>query len=104
MAAIGLDAGVDLARELTGRGQDQGSRLTATRLPGILGQTVQQRQREGGRLAGASLGDAQHVFAGEKFGDGLRLDRRRGYVFFCVQSTKDRFGKAEVRETILSHL
>ena len=41
-------------------------------------EALQDRQREGGRLAGAGLGDAAEVAAGEHVGDRLRLDRRRG--------------------------
>ena len=38
------------------------------------------RQREGRRLAGAGLSDAQHVLALHHMRDGLRLDRGRGGV------------------------
>jgi hypothetical protein len=38
------------------------------------------RQREGGRFAGARLGDAKNVPARQRDGDGLRLDGRGGRV------------------------
>ena len=38
---------------------------------------VQDRQEEGGRLAGAGLGGGDEVAAGEDGGDGLGLDGRR---------------------------
>ena len=42
-------------------------------------QRLQQRQREGGRLAGAGLRRAQHIAAAQDGGNGLRLDGgRRG--------------------------
>ena len=40
----------------------------------------QQRQREGGGLAGAGLRLADQVAAFEQDGDALGLDRRRGFV------------------------
>ena len=53
---------------------------------------MQDRQREGGRLAGTGLGNAHNIFAGKKFWNGPRLDRRRDEMFTCVQRTKYRFG------------
>ena len=41
------------------------------------GQAVERRQHEGRGLAGAGLGDAEQVAAGQDGRDGLRLDRRR---------------------------
>ena len=46
------------------------------------GEPVQDRQREGGGLAGAGLGDAQQVASGEDVGNGLGLDRRGLRVAF----------------------
>jgi len=37
-------------------------------------QNLKQRERKPGGLAGAGLGGAEQVFAGENDGDGLRLD------------------------------
>ncbi len=65
---------------------------------------MENGQREGRRLAGAGLGDAQHVAAGEKFGDGPRLDRRRGDVVSVDQRTLDRLGQAEFREITMNHV
>ena len=39
-------------------------------------QQLQDRQHEGGRLAGARLGAGEHVTAGENVRDGLGLDGR----------------------------
>jgi hypothetical protein len=41
---------------------------------GLGGKPLEDGQREPGGLAGAGLGGAQQVFAGEDDGDGLRLD------------------------------
>jgi hypothetical protein len=47
-------------------------------------QLVDQRQGEGGGLAGAGLGDAQNVLAGEGDRDGLRLNGGgRGVAGVC---------------------
>jgi hypothetical protein len=59
---------------------------------------VKNGQREGGRLAGAGLGDAEHITAGEKLGDGLGLDWGWDDVISGGQRTLDRIGQAEFRE------
>jgi hypothetical protein len=41
---------------------------------GFLGQDLEEGKREARGLAGAGLGGAQKVFAGENNGNGLRLD------------------------------
>ena len=68
------DLGVDLPRELARRGEDQRARARPGRGSS---RRCEQRQREGGRLAGAGLGEAEHVAAVERRGDGLGLDRAR---------------------------
>ncbi len=62
---------VNLLGRLPGRGDDH-------RLVCALGKTrelVQDRQEEGGGLAGARLGGGDEVPAGEDGGDGFRPDR-----------------------------
>ncbi len=44
---------------------------------GVGGQAVERWQHEGRGLAGAGLGDAEQVAAGENRRNGLELDRRR---------------------------
>jgi len=51
-------------------------------------ESIQYRQDEGRGLAGAGLGGAQKVFAGEDDGDGLRLDRGGGGVALVRDSAK----------------
>ena len=77
--AVGPERFLDLDRELAGRREDQ----RAHRMPRRRGARVrhrqeplQDRQREAGGLAGAGLGAAHDVLAGEDDGDRLRLDRR----------------------------
>ena len=77
--AVGPDALVDLHRELAGRDEDQGADRVAGRRErgvGVRPEAVEDRQREGGGLAGAGLGGGEDVAAGEDEGDGLRLDGR----------------------------
>jgi hypothetical protein len=72
-AREGADLRIDLCGELARGRQHEGARSASplSRLP----QAVQQGQGEGGRLAGAGLGEAQHVTAGERRGNRLDLDR-----------------------------
>ena len=76
VAAVDAEALGDLAGQLAGRAEHQDAAAAARRGPGIGGQALQDRQGEGRGLAGAGLGDAQHVAPGEDAGDGLGLDGR----------------------------
>jgi hypothetical protein len=58
----------------------------------------QHRQREGRRLAGAGLGDAEHVLAREHMGDGLRLDGGRLRVPRSRDGLENLFAKSEFGE------
>ena len=71
---------------------------------GRLRELVENGQRKGRRLAGTGLGDTQYIPAVEKFGDGPRLDWRRGDMISGFQSTLDRIGQAELREITVSHV
>ena len=79
-AGDGLHGAVDLHRELTRRGEDQGAGQAA-RLAVlgsvVLHQALDERGAEGDGLAGAGLAAAEHVLAGENVGDGRGLDRER---------------------------
>ena len=57
---------------------------------------IEDRQREGRRLAGAGLRDADEIAAREYVRDGFGLDRGRGFVLFVFKSLRDGRGKAEV--------
>ena len=62
----------NLNSQLPRRRQDEGARVLAL---GIF-HLHEQRQAEGGGFAGAGLGDAQHVVAGQQQRNGLNLDWR----------------------------
>ncbi len=64
---------MNLFSELSCRCNNQGTHFVAF----ALHQTVQNRQAEGGGLAGAGLGQAHDVAPLHDCGDRLRLDRRR---------------------------
>ena len=98
MPAVGAEAFGDLAGELAGRSEHQHAAALAQRGPAVGGEAVQDRQGECGRLAGAGLGDAQQVAAGQHARDGLRLDRSGRGVAFVLQRLENRGGKAEFRK------
>jgi len=56
---------------------------------------MQDRQREGGGLAGSGLGDPDHVAARHDDWDCVLLDWGCGGVFFFCDCTSNRFVKAE---------
>ena len=80
---------VDLAGELAGGGEHQGQRVLLPAAPvvvaaagllsgrSLLADPVQDRDEEGGSLAGAGLGAGHQVPLGEDHGDGVLLHRRR---------------------------
>ena len=77
--AVFLDLLLDLDRELARRREDQRAHVMAggrgARVR-VRQQLLQDRQAEARRLAGAGLGAAHDVVAGEYLGNRLRLDRR----------------------------
>ena len=82
-----------LDAELAGRGEDDRLHLV------VLGvEVLQQRQAEGGGLAGPGLRLADHVVAGEQLGDRLLLDRRRLVEAELVERLLDVRREAEVLE------
>jgi hypothetical protein len=62
---------------------------------GVRGELVQYGKDEAGGLAGAGLGRAQQVFAGEDDGDGLRLDGGGNGVALLGDSAEQLGAKAE---------
>ena len=72
---------LDLAAELAGGGDDEGGRMRLLAVDDHrLLHVLEDGQHEGGRLAGARLGAAHDVAAGEHARDGVLLDRRRVHV------------------------
>ena len=88
----------DLQCQFAGRRQDEGARGVTMRLRRIGCEVLQHRQRECGGLAGAGLGDAEQVAAGEEVGNGCCLDRRWLEEVFTVEGTQQRLGQAERRK------
>jgi len=82
MPAIGPETLGDLGRQFSCRREDQHARALAQRRTAVRGEPVQDRQSESGGLAGAGLGDAEKVLAGEHIGDRLGLDRGRDRIAF----------------------
>src|SRR5690606_22299983 len=85
----------DLDGEFTRRRQDKRSRLArnAGRRPS--GEAMKQGQGERGSLAGARLGDADHIAALEQRRNGPRLDRRRIDITLVGKGALDRSSKRE---------
>ena len=96
--AVATEAFGDLGGQLAGRRQHDAARAAARAGPAVFRQAVQDRQGEGRRLAGAGLGDAEQVLAGQHGRDGLGLDRGRGLIAFGRKGLQDRLGQAQGRE------
>ena len=88
----------DLAGEFARRREHENARPAARRRLLVGDQAVEDRQREGRRLAGAGLGDADQVASLHQDGNGLGLDRGRLGVAHLGQRGDERRGKAEAVE------
>ena len=88
----------DLAGEFARRGEHENARPAARRGPLVGDEAVEDRQREGRRLAGAGLGDADQVASVHQDGNGLSLNRGRLGVAHLGQRGYERRGKAEAVE------
>ena len=90
-----LERLADLQRELAGGREHE-------RLRGLLRhvEAGEDRQRERRGLAGAGLGEAHDVAAGEERRDGRGLDRRRRLVSDVVERLEHRTLEAEVGERV----
>ena len=85
--AVAVDRLGDLHRKLAGGHEHE--RGGAFARCGIGIQVMQQRDREGGRLAGTGRGLRQHVTPGEKGRDRGALDGRRLFVAECRERGED---------------
>ena len=104
MGAIGAELVVDLDRQFPCRRENEGAWCADANAAVRAGEPVQDRQREGRRLAGAGLGDGEYVPSGQNLRDGLRLDRRRGRVFARRQRTLQGLGQAEFGKQLFCHI
>jgi len=101
--AIFAEGFLDLGGEFASRLEDQ--RARHARPGSSLFQHGQHRQREGRRLAGSGLGDAQDVAPLKRIGNGLFLDRRRRVVAGRFDGVEHFLAQAEFIEFHLgSHL
>ena len=94
--AVGGDAGIDLGGKFAGGCQDQHIGAARRCMAAMGGETMQDRQQEGGRLACAGLSEAQKIAPGQQHRDGLRLDRRGGGVAFLLKRLEQLRVKAKI--------
>ncbi len=87
----------DLGGELAGRLEDQAARHAGA--GAALGEDVDHRQHEAGRLAGPGLGDADQVAAHQCRGDDALLDRGGRVIAAVGDSAEQLVGKAEIGKT-----
>src|SRR5215472_3369902 len=95
MTPVGTETVEDLTRKLPRWAQHEDAATLTHRRPGIGGETMEQRQGEGGRLAGSGLSNSDHVAARHDDGDRLLLDRSSGGVVLFCDCTRNRFVEAE---------
>ena len=99
LAAVAVHRLGHLHGELAGRHEHEGDGLRPA--DGRIDQ-LQRRQGEGGRLAGAGGGLAEHVAAGEDRRDGVALDRRRLLVAERGEGGQQLRAQLEVGEPALA--
>ena len=101
--AVGVEAARDLDRELARRREHEATRVLGLRALAEAREVLQHGQREGCGLAGAGLGDAQHVATLQQRRNGARLDRRGHGVVGGFEGTQQRLGQAEIRKRNITH-
>ena len=97
LAVVG-EALADLHGELARRREDERAGALGRKRAGVRGEMLEDGQREGGGLAGAGLGDADHVAALEEVRDRLRLDGRGFGVILRGEGALERLAEGEVAE------
>src|SRR5262249_44695224 len=80
--------------QLAGRGQDDGQRARAG-VYFVLAPGVEEGEQEGGRLAGAGLGLADHVSTGQRLGDERGLNGGRLAVAGAVEGGQQLRGEGQ---------
>ena len=95
---IGVEILGHLRRQFARRRQDQAARHpSAGPAPRQAGD---QRQREGGRLAGPGLGNAQHIAARQGLWDGLRLNRGGRFIAGFRNGLEDLRVQGKIRKFV----
>ena len=96
VATIDADIVGDLAGQFAGRRQDQSPATARLARFLVTREAIENRQREGGGLAGARLGDAEQVTAFENQRNRLGLDRSRSFIAFAGERLEDGLGETEI--------
>ena len=100
---VSLEAVVDLNRQFARRRQDQGPWRARAPLFVSGAKPLHERQREGGGLARAGLGEAQQIPPSQQQRNGLYLDGRRlGITLGCERAAK-RLADAEFDKRRIVH-
>src|SRR5438067_2407278 len=101
-----VGAGGDLRRQLTRGSENQHTDLAGLGNLAIAGKAVERGQHERRRLAGAGLGDAEQIAAGENRGNGLALDWRRLRIIFRGERVEQGLREPErmKRHLIIFHI
>ena len=95
MTTVGVEAIDDLAAEFARRAKHDNTRRLRHWAPPRLRETMEDREREGGGLAGAGLRDADDVATVKGGRNGGILDRRGRRVAFFDEGAGNGLGKAE---------
>ena len=98
VAAVSAEAVRDLSRQFARRREHQHAAGFLFRPQALGGQVIDDRQREGRRLAGPGLRNTDDVAALQHERNGLFLDRSGGDVFLFGEGAKDRLCEAEIVE------
>ncbi len=104
--AVGAERFLDLDRELAGRREDQRPDGVARRRGARIGERrefLQDRQRKARGLAGAGLGAAHDVLAGENDGNRLRLNGRGRRVTGVGHGPQQLGSQSELGKARCSH-
>jgi hypothetical protein len=98
LGAVGLEVFRDLRRQFARGRQDERTATTARRRLTVGREAVKDGEREGGGLAGASLGDAEQVAAFHHAGDRSELDRGGLGIALGCQRFENRGVEVQVLE------
>ena len=96
MAGVAAEGVGDLRGEFARRREHQRARRLRRGAAALGEQAMDDRRREGRRLAGAGLGEAQHVPPGERRGNGLELDGGGRDVAVVAEGAENDLGEAKV--------
>ena len=104
VSPVGRETVADLDRQFAGRGQRQHEGVIGRCLAVVRAEAIEDGDGEGGGLAGARLGTAQHVTSPQCRGNRLGLDRRGGLVLLigkCLSQGCDEIEVSKCRQGIV---